>query len=46
MSETETLRLHISNLLGRFSPPEPVFGTKGWCVSNPLKAEKAPNKHK
>jgi hypothetical protein len=28
MIETETLELNISNLLGRFSPPEPVFRTK------------------
>jgi hypothetical protein len=26
--ETETLELNISDLLGRFSPPEPVFRTK------------------
>jgi hypothetical protein len=28
MAETEIPELNISNLLGRFSPPEPVFETK------------------
>jgi len=28
MAEMETFELNISNLLGRFSPPEPVFRTK------------------
>jgi hypothetical protein len=28
MNVTETFELHISDLLGRFSPPEPVFRTK------------------
>jgi hypothetical protein len=28
VSETETLELNISELLGRFSPPEPVLRTK------------------